>query len=157
VLNSTIAGNNASGNGGGIEANSGSVIELNNATIAINKAGTALLGGTGGGVNLSNALLTASNTVLAVNAGDSSVQAKDVPSDVQKTLISLDIPCCLTSNSQQIEPYSLLLTSTRIQLFLEVVAKNAAHCCSTFVLSHLGHFTLLASYSARVKTVENFF
>ena len=42
------------------------------------------------------------------------------------------------------------------QLFLEVVAKNAAHCCSTFVLPHLGHLTLLSSCSARVKMVENF-
>ena len=43
------------------------------------------------------------------------------------------------------------------QLFLEVVAKNAAHCCSTFALPHLGHLTLLSSCSVRVKTVENFF
>jgi hypothetical protein len=42
------------------------------------------------------------------------------------------------------------------QLFLEVVAKNAAHFCSTFVPPHLGHLTLLSSCSARVKTVENF-
>jgi hypothetical protein len=43
------------------------------------------------------------------------------------------------------------------QLFFEVVAKNAAHCCSTFVPPHLGHFTLFFWCSARLKTVENFF
>jgi len=43
------------------------------------------------------------------------------------------------------------------QLFLEVVAKNAAHCCSTFVPPHFGHLTLLLSCSVTVKMVENFF
>ena len=42
------------------------------------------------------------------------------------------------------------------QLFLEVVAKNAAHRCSTFVPPHLGHLTLFLSCSVTVKTVENF-
>lgn len=43
------------------------------------------------------------------------------------------------------------------QLFLEVVAKKAAHCCSTFVPPHLGHFTLPFLCSSRVRTAENFF
>jgi len=33
------------------------------------------------------------------------------------------------------------LDTRAAQLFLDVVAKNAAHCCSTFVLAHFGHFT----------------
>jgi hypothetical protein len=50
-----------------------------------------------------------------------------------------------------------LLKQDWAQLFLEVVAKNAAHCCSTFVPPHFGHLTLLLSCSVTVKMVENFF
>ena len=77
VLNSTISGNTASNSGGGIEADNNSIVELNNATIANNRADAGFSGGTGGGLNMSltvantpSSTVTLNNTILAFNVRD---------------------------------------------------------------------------------------
>src|ERR1700719_2670257 len=60
----------------------------------------------------------------------------------------------LPSRSRSLQPFFRRDWS---QLFLEVVAKNSAHYCSTFAPPHLRHLTLLSSCSVRVKTAENLF
>jgi hypothetical protein len=51
---------------------------------------------------------------------------------------------------------TLAVVCRRAQLFFEVVAWKAAHCCSTFAPPHFGHLILFFSCSAMLMTTENF-
>ena len=74
VANSTVAGNGSSAEGGGIMADNGATVNLDNATVAYNIADNDNLnGGVGGGVHQhSGAVLGVGDSIVAANTVGSS-------------------------------------------------------------------------------------
>ncbi len=68
VINSTISGNSAAGDGGGIEDNNSGTINVVNSTITNNRADSdGNSTGSGGGISRSGATVTLHNTIVAGN------------------------------------------------------------------------------------------
>ena len=138
LTNSTVSGNTARTNGGGIDTGTATAtVEINNSTIANNRADSAgTSAGTGGGIHHDNAgSVTLTSTIVATNFVGTGTTGSDVSGTVDGTFNLIGVDTGLSGLTDGMDNNLVGTAASPIDPLLEPLADNGGPTRTQAILS----------------------